>query len=160
LLVAYGNGVMTRHTYDLKTFRLIRLCTERYAQPDALTYHPTDVPLQDFAYEYDLVGNITAIHDRAPGSGIPNNPNAASVNDPILAQLLASGNALIRRFEYDPIYHLLRAAGRECDTLPPAPPWDDTPKSQDVTLTRAYNEIYRYDRVGNIEQMQHQAVGG
>src|SRR5205085_4268553 len=71
-LIAYGNGVMTRYAYDPRTFRLTRLRTERFTQPDALTYRPAGAPLQDFAYDYDLVGNITAVHDRVPGSGIPN----------------------------------------------------------------------------------------
>jgi YD repeat-containing protein len=36
-LIAYGNGVMTRYAYDPPTFRLRRLRTERYTQPEALT---------------------------------------------------------------------------------------------------------------------------
>ena len=57
-LIAYGNGVMTRYAYDPHTFRLKRLRSERYTQPDDLTYHPTGEALQDFGYDYDLVGNI------------------------------------------------------------------------------------------------------
>ena len=45
-------------------------------KPDALTYRPAGEVLQDYGYEYDLAGNILAIHDRAPGSGILNNPQA------------------------------------------------------------------------------------
>jgi hypothetical protein len=29
VLIAYGNGIMTRHAYDPQTFRLLRLRTER-----------------------------------------------------------------------------------------------------------------------------------
>ena len=72
VLIAYGNGVMTRYAYDPKTFRLARLRTERYVKPNPLTYQPTGAALQDFAYEYDLVGNITQIRDRTRESGIPN----------------------------------------------------------------------------------------
>ena len=57
-LIAYGNGVMTRYAYDPHTFRLVRLRSERYTQPDDFTYHPTGEALQDFGYEYDLAGNI------------------------------------------------------------------------------------------------------
>ena len=53
-----------------------------------------------------------------PGSGILNNPEASTAADPALAQLLVSGNALNRRFDYDPIYRLLSATGRECDRPP------------------------------------------
>ena len=70
LLIAYGNGVMTRYAYDPQTFRLARLCTERFSNAEELIYRPNGGLLQDFAYEYDLVGNITGITDRTPGSGV------------------------------------------------------------------------------------------
>ena len=98
--------------------------------------------LQDFAYEYDLVGNITVIQDRTPGSGIPNT--------------LLGTEALDRGFAYDAIYRLFSASGRECD-LPPNLPWDDSPRCIDLTRTRAYTETYRYDALGNILQLQHGA---
>ncbi|MCI0698184.1 FG-GAP-like repeat-containing protein [candidate division KSB1 bacterium] len=145
-LIAYGNGVMTRYAYDPQTFRLVRLCTEHYTKSDALTYHPTGAVLQDFGYEYDLAGNILAIHDRTPESGIPNS--------------LAGIDALDREFSYDPIYRLLSATGREHATQPPDVPWRDEIKTQDPTLTRGYIEKYQYDSVGNILQMQHQANDG
>ena len=42
------------------------------------------------------------IQDRTPGSGVLANPAAFSVQDPVLAGLLASGDALLRQFTYDP----------------------------------------------------------
>jgi RHS repeat-associated protein len=158
-LIAYGNGIMTRHAYAPETFRLVRLRTERYEKVDSFTYRPTGVPLQEFAYEYDLVGNILSIQDRTPESGILNNPEAMQAADPELAQLLAAGNALIRRFEYDPIYRLLSATGRECDIPPSPPPWVDQPRCVDLTRTRGYTERYQYDWVGNLELLQHQVNG-
>jgi hypothetical protein len=74
-LIAYSNGIMTRHAYD-QNFRLIRMRTERYSKPAPLTYHSTGTPLQDFAYGYDLVGNVLNIQDRTPGCGVLNNPDA------------------------------------------------------------------------------------
>ena len=65
-LIAYGNGVMTRYAYDPHTFRLKRLRSERYTQPDDFTYHPTGETLQDFGYDYDLAGNILGLRDRTP----------------------------------------------------------------------------------------------
>ena len=140
-LIAYGNGVMTRYAYDPQTFRLKRLRSERYAHPDAATYAPTGAALQDFGYEYDLIGNILAIQDRTPGSGILNNPDAASASDSALAQLLVNGNAVIRRFFYDPIYRLLSATGRECDRPPDGPPWLDVPRCTDLTKTRLHRTL-------------------
>jgi RHS repeat-associated protein len=154
-LIAYGNGVMTRYAYDPHTFRLKRLRSERYSKPADLSYRPGGEVLQDFAYDYDLVGNILAIRDRAPGSGIPNNPEALTARDPVLEQLLVSGNALNRRFEYDPVYRLLAATGRECDRPPDGPPWDDQPRCTDLTRSRAYTERYAYDPMGNMLGLEH-----
>lgn len=142
-LIAYGNTVMTRYAYDPQTFRLVRLRTENYSKPNGLTYHPTGAPLQDFAYDYDLSGNILAIHDRTPGSGMPNSPLGTERLD--------------RTFTYDPLYRLFSATGRECDVQPPNPPWEDAPKSTDITRTRAYTEVYTYDQVGNMLRLQHSA---
>ncbi len=141
-LIAYGNGVVTRYAYDPQTFRLNRLRSERYSQSDDVNYQPTGLPLQDFGYEYDLVGNILTIRDRTPESGIPNT--------------LQGADALDRRFSYDPIYRLLLATGRECEVRPPIPPWFDEPRCTDVTRTRAYTERYQYDVMGNMRVLQHQ----
>src|SRR5215218_8254733 len=141
-LIAYGNGMMTRHAYDLETFRLSRMLTERYSKPNTLTYHPTGAPLQDFAYEYDLVGNLLTLHDHTPGSGLAARPNS-----------------LDHAFTYDPLYRLISATGRECDA-PPPPPWNVGPRCSDVTKTRAFNETYQYDPASNLKRLQHQAASG
>lgn len=160
LLIAYGNGVMTRYTYDPQSFRLKRLRSERYSKPDDITYHAGGETLQDFSYDYDLTGNILRIFDRTPGTGILNNPDAATAGDPALAQLLVSGNALNRRFDYDPIYRLLSATGRECDRPPDEQPWGDRPRCTDITKTRAYAERYHYDAMGNMLQLEHRNESG
>jgi hypothetical protein len=154
-LIAYGNGVMTRYAYDPHTFRLKRLRSERYSKPNAASYHPNGEALQDFGYDYDLVGNILAIRDRAPGSGILNNPEALTTGDPARAQLLVSGNSLNRRFHYDPNYRLLSATGRECDRPPEGDPWQDRPRCTDLTKSRGYTERYRYDAMGNMLRLEH-----
>jgi RHS repeat-associated protein len=144
MLTALGNGIMIRQNYDPKTFRMLRMRTEQYTKPTAFTYHPTGQPLQDFAYAYDLVGNMLAMHDRTPESGIPNTPPGT--------------DALDRTFIYEPIYRLFSATGRECD-VHPVLPWDDTPRCTDLTSTRGYTEQYQYDPVGNMVKLQHQAKG-
>lgn len=136
-LVAYGNGMMTRCAYDPQTFRLARLRTEG-CTASALQYQPGGAVQQDFAYEYDLTGNITAIHDRTPGCGLPARPDQ-----------------LDRLFTYDAIYRLGTADGRECDTPPPSPPWDDTFRCSDVSKTRYYQQSYTYDVAGNMLKLQH-----
>jgi hypothetical protein len=155
VLTAYGNGVMTRYAYDPLTFHLRRLRSERFIHPDGVTYQPSGAPLQDYAYDADLVGNIVGISDRTPGSGVLNNPDALRVGDSTLAQLLASGDALLRRFEYDPLYRLADATGRECDLPSQDSPWIDQPRCTDVTRARAFIERYAYNAVGNLLRLEH-----
>jgi RHS repeat-associated protein len=158
-LIAYGNGVMTRYAYDPQTFRLKRLRSEHYFKPDDLTYHPNGEAFQDFGYDYDLVGNITALRDRAPHSGFLNNAEALTTSDQDLRSLLINGDALNRRFSYDAIYRLRSANGRECD-LPPDSPWDDRPRCTDLNRCRGYREQYLYDLMGNILRLRHHDPNG
>ncbi|GJE45771.1 hypothetical protein AEGHOMDF_4971 [Methylobacterium soli] len=144
VLVAYGNGVMTRSAYDPRTCRLARLRTERFTAAGPLAYRPAGAVFQDLAYEVDLAGNVLAIHDRAPESGILNAP--------------LGKNALDRRFVHDALYHLSSASGRECD-LPPDILWDAARRPTDLTKTRGYDETYRYDAAGNLTSLRHVSNG-
>jgi RHS repeat-associated protein len=174
-LIVYGNAIMTRYAYDPHRFRLVRLRSERLAQPaaSALVYHPSDAdhPLQDLAYAYDLDGNILSLTDRTPGCGVLNNPDAAAWTklDPPLAAQLAAGDALIRRFAYDPLGRLESATGRACITIPMPRPWDDTsycgfgsgqhgtPNQDNApSLTALYRESYAYDPAGNLLRLRHE----
>jgi RHS repeat-associated protein len=159
-LIVHGNGVLTRYAYDADTFRLARLRTERFTAIGPQSYRTSGPPLQDFAYRYDLVGNLTGLTDRTPGSGIPANPAAGRVADPALARLVAAGEALVREFGYDARYRLVSATGREHDLDPARPPWDGAPPGGDVTRARGYAHGYDYDRAGNLLRMTHQAGTG
>ncbi|MGL5809956.1 MAG: RHS repeat-associated core domain-containing protein, partial [Nocardioides sp.] len=171
MLVAHGNGALTRYSYDPDTFRLRRLRTERFTAADptsgtasgTVAYQVSGAPLQDFEYGYDLTGNLISLTDRTPDSGIPANPEAGRVADAELRGLLAAGDALIRRFDYDPRYRLTGATGREHDldpAQPPGPPWTDIPRGNDITRTRGYVQGYAYDAAGNLLRMTHQAGSG
>src|SRR5262249_3692616 len=70
-LIAYANGLMTRHAYDEGTFQVSRLRTERYVQEGPFDFIPAGGLLQDIGYEHDLVGNITRARERSPGTGVP-----------------------------------------------------------------------------------------
>ena len=142
-LIALGSGVMTRYAYDPDTFRLTRLRSEPCTTTNPSTYHPSGAAVQDFGYAYDLTGNLLTLTDRTPGGRLPIQPDQ-----------------LDRSFSYDPLYRLLTATGRECDTPPPPAPWDDHPKCTDLTRTRAYTEAYTYDPVGNIRRLCHRAGTG
>ena len=131
---------MIRYVYDPQTFRLARLRSEPAPANPPRTSPPPAI--QDYGYSYDLVGNLLALHDRTPGSGISPTPDQ-----------------LDRAFSYDPLYRLTSATGRECDIPPPAP-WLDTPRCIDLTKVRAYAETYTYDDVGGLLTLAHQAGTG
>ena len=98
--------------------------------------------LKDYAYQYDLSGNIRKIHDKTPKSGYGANPDELS-----------------REFSYDAIYRLLSATGRETAKTA-AQPWDDTHRPDDHTLARGYTRHYAYDKMGNIQSQKHSTSSG
>lgn len=139
LLIAYGNGIMTRYAYDNLTFRVLRQRSESYTQ-STWTFTSTGNVKQDTAYDYDLIGNIVVTHDKTTGCGI------------------GGTNSLDRDFDYDPIYRLLSATGREnAPTITPI--WDDSYRSFNDSITTAYTQNYEYDKLGNILELQHIGTG-
>lgn len=176
VLITYGNGISTRCAYEPDTFRLSRMRTERWALPDAsqpLAYKLSGPPLQDMAYWYDLAGNILGIQDVTPGCGVANNAESIHYSGD-LAQHLSAGDALIRCFEYDPLYRLTSATGREAINIASPRPWSDVPRNGYIPsangvaeqanapyFTGLYWEEYAYDPAGNMLTMRHsKRVGG
>jgi RHS repeat-associated protein len=84
---------------------------------------------------YDKAGNILSITDATPDSGV------------------GGWGTLERDFEYDALYRLLSASGREYK--PSDIFWNDTTRSDDPTGTTAYTQNYEYDLMGNINVLQH-----
>ena len=164
--IAYGNRLMTRYAYDPTTLRLARLRTDSYVG-GGLIYAPKGVPLQDFAYEYDLAGNVLRVTEQTPGCGVRNNAQATLY--PQLQAQLAAGDALVRDFEYDPLYRLTLATGREANNISMnRRPWGDLPRdgfnwgapgtpTPDTARdqTRLYQETYSYDAAGNMLAVGH-----
>lgn len=139
-LIIYGNGVRTQYEYDPFTFRLTNLKTIR----------PGNV-LQNLSYTYDPVGNITEIRDDAQ-------------------QTVFFDNAMVStdaKYEYDALYRLIQAEGREHAGLNGSMRHDHTDFPR-MTLhhpnngqaMRRYTEKYEYDEVGNILCIVHQAING
>lgn len=144
VLIAYGNGIMTRYAHDPQNFRLVHMRSERFDELADFTYRGSGAPQQDYAYEYDLVGNILSMFDRTPACGIKDT--------------VAGIDALDRAFMYDALSRLCSATGREGE-WPSDFPWDEVPRSLDPTKTRAYTEHYQYDMGGNLTQLSHAANG-
>lgn len=139
----YGNDVTSRYFYDPHSFRLTRLLSVKVGDPEASS-------LQDLRYTYDPVGNIAQVADAAQ-------------------QTHFFANAVVKAeglYEYDAIYQLSKAGGRER-----AGSANDTgrdhgdlefvpqmPHANDTAVVRNYTERYEYDLAGNL--LKHRHMGG
>ena len=117
--------------------------------------------MQDLFYTYDPVGNITEIRDDAQ-------------------QTVYFDNAVVEpqgNYEYDPLYRLTKATGREHigqqennqphhrPDLKPYYDFNDITRRNlahphDGQKMQTYTQLYKYDEVGNILKMIHQAASG
>ena len=136
MLIRYGNDVKTEYDYDPETFRLTNLWTKTN----------DDKFIQDLAYYYDTAGNITSIVDDAKNPG--HRPHTL---DSILEHS--------RTYEYDPLYRLTHAEGRESKNAP-SPLDCNAGIPADPTDTRSYSRSYVYDEAGNIRSISHKAPPG
>lgn len=139
--IIYGNGVVSKFSYDAMTFRLNRVESKRQ----------NGDPLQDWRYTFDAVGNVTHIEDK-------NIPVVFFDNQKITG---------VAEYSYDSLYRLISASGRENDsamTFGPKDNWSDEPFMKalnpgDPVALRNYSQSYQYDSVGNILEMRHQSTG-
>jgi RHS repeat-associated protein len=137
--IVYGNGVVTTYGYEKDTFRLSSLKTARGGDD-----------VQDLAYTYDAVGNVTRIGDAAQDTLFFAN------------QVVLPASA----YTYDPIYRLTIAEGREHggqavpDQSAAVVKGAPLPNPNDVQNMRRYTQRYDYDAVGNFLSIVHQAFQG
>jgi RHS repeat-associated protein len=139
----YGNGSVTKYSYDPETYRLTALQTRR---PNGAG---TDL-LQDLSYYYDPAGNVVEIDDGAQETIYFSNLQVDA----------------IAKYKYDPVYRLIGATGREhvsqaAGQLPPQYDYTDYFRMglglpSDGQKMAKYIEGYLYDEVGNIRQISHQ----
>jgi RHS repeat-associated protein len=137
----YGNEAFTRYFYDPNTFRLTNLLTYKSGTDSQAQ------SLQNLSYTYDPVGNITQIRDDAQQTHYFNNAVVKPEN----------------LYEYDAIYQLVRATGRELaglgnDTIRTHADLDFVPQLPHLNNTdavRTYTEEYEYDLLGNIKVLRH-----
>ena len=130
--VVYGNGVSTIYDYEQDTYRLTRLLSRRGSEV-----------LQDLNYIYDPVGNITDIRDHSQQTIYFNSTVVEPHNT----------------YEYDALYRLTYATGREHSTQAafphPEAGFAPEPHKGDGQAMRNYAQSYVYDSVGNIMEMAH-----
>ena len=144
-----GNGTLTQYDYDAVTFRLKQIRTTR--RPADATDFPGrrsnlgDVNIvQQLLYTYDPVGNIAEVEDQA-------------YKPVFFNQGIAEPKT---QYEYDALYRLIWASGRESAQGGAAATNGDEPDLghgfpiTDQTLRR-YIERYEYDSVGNFLVMEH-----
>jgi len=150
--LAMGNGVTTDYTYNAKTQRLKTLQSQVPGAP---------TKLQDNLYVYDLVGNITELH---------NNAQVPPRND--------MGGPTNQTFHYDSLYRLVSANGdytaaHETHKYTLGMSYDAihniTRKTQNHTVIRnggkaleqrktTYDWVYRYGASGNDSRQSHAPI--
>ena len=157
LLLALGNGIMTRYAYSEHNFRLLRMCSETYgysysASTKEHTYaydNMSDLRKQDLAYLYDLGGNIKSIKTDLDDSGYTENYGGTAVSN---------DDDLTRKYKYDAINRLIEAIGREAKTHGAGNVWNRPTKTTspvNASGMRQYKRTYDYDKMGNIQELQH-----
>ncbi|VVO00742.1 RHS repeat domain-containing protein [Pseudomonas fluorescens] len=121
-----GNGVITTLEYRPEDGRLIRLRAKRDSKS-----------LQDLRYDYDPVGTVLSIEDKAQ----PIRYFANQRIDPI------------SRYVYDSLYQLIEATGWEAGGPNKGPHFsgfnDPAPRAN-------YRQTYRYDEGGNLLELTHE----
>ncbi|WP_430691624.1 RHS repeat domain-containing protein, partial [Pseudomonas syringae] len=127
-----GNGVVSHFQYDPQDSRLAALSA--MAADGAL--------LQKLIYSYDPVGNVLVVNDASQPDRYCNN----QLVEPISC------------FEYDTLYQLIEASGREVRngaSHGPALPGLQPLPTIDPCQVSNYTQRYRYDAAGNLLQMRH-----
>jgi len=140
----FGNGTITEYLYDPQTYRLTNLLT-KLTGADANAQ-----AIQNLSYTFDPVGNITQIRDDAQQTHYFANSVVSAEN----------------KYEYDAVYQLIKATGREHAGLGgnaqrsnfDLPFIAQLPHVNDANAVRNYIEQYEYDDCGNITRMQHLAT--
>ncbi|WP_181902524.1 RHS repeat domain-containing protein [Chromobacterium violaceum] len=133
-----GNNVVTDYQYEAQTQRLQRVTTRRPSGNGA-------PQLQDLVYAYDPVGNILSVTDESKD----------------VRYFANQAVAVESRYEYDALYQLVSATGRESvggqDLGGQPPVWRPFPNDPSQLVN--YEERYVYDRGGNLTDLHHRGAG-
>ncbi|WP_339500799.1 RHS repeat-associated core domain-containing protein [Pseudomonas silesiensis] len=124
-----GNGVETARCYDSQNDRLSQLMSSRPGHP-----------LQNLAYSYDPVGNITQIEDSTLPVRYFKNQRTEPVN----------------QYGYDTLYQLKEATGREAAAI------NHGPRAQGIDPQKlsSFKQTFSYDHAGNLLTLVHEGICG
>jgi insecticidal toxin complex protein TccC len=128
-----GNGMLSRARFDPADGRLQELTTTR----------ANTEPLQHLLYQYDPVGNVISIEDRAQPTRHFSNQRIEPVN----------------HYEHDSLYQLIKATGREtagATIRPELPELATLPLDTSQWLN--YTQHYHYDEAGNLLELKHEGA--
>lgn len=150
LAVDYANGVRTSYSYEETTWRLIKLYSTRSNQDS--TGQARQSVIQDIAYTYDPVGNITRLKDNTYATVFHNNQIVEPLSD----------------YTYDAQYRLIKASGRKHPGINAGTHKNKdengdfkqskfTPLSDSNALEN-YRESYTYDDGGNLIKTTHKVL--
>ncbi len=129
-----GNGVVSYATYAVEDGRLLQLKAQIQGK----------APLQDLTYDYDPVGNIRSISDAAQPIRYFRNQRVAAITT----------------YEYDSLYRLIFASGRQIRNASGGPHLPAFQSPADPGQLENYQQTYHYDPAGNLELLQHTADSG
>lgn len=126
---AAGNGVISTAVYDEGSGRLLRLLAKS-----------AERTFQDLNYTYDPVGNVVSIEDAAQSTGHFSQQRTDPIN----------------RYQYDSLYQLIEATGREVAAFshgPHLPSFQTLPLDAGCLIN--YTQRFDYDPGGNLIARHH-----
>ncbi|MQQ33693.1 RHS repeat protein [Pseudomonas sp. SZ57] len=123
-----GNGVISTARYDTEDGRLLALNATR----------SNGQLLQDLRYDYDPVGNVIRVDDRA----LPAISQGQRIDS-------------VSTYRYDTLYQLIEASGREWAVVNHGPVLPGFQSPADPSTLADYTQTYRYDAGGNLQQLTH-----
>lgn len=129
-----GNGVETFAAFGPEDGRLQHL----------LSRTPDGQSVQDLLYQYDAVGNIVCIADRAAPAHFHRNQRTEAVC----------------RYRYDSLSRLIEASGRQIRNITGGPQLPEFSSPADPGQLENYTRHYTYDCAGNLLRMEHRAASG
>jgi RHS repeat-associated protein len=146
--IAYASGVKTTYIYEDTTLHLIKLYSTR---PDKdARGNDRQTVIQDIAYTYDPVGNITRTYDKTYETVFYNNQKVEPLSD----------------YTYDALYRLIKANGRQHPGINSGTYRNNEkdgdfkqskfiPLPDDGNKLENYSEVYTYDEAGNLIKTAH-----